>query len=185
MVHTVSTATWRPASWRVHSSGRVVVSGFSAGSAVGPCTLMRPLRMANVGRAILALSHGLLTAPLRFRRCCRGHRQCLTARWAACSNRFSRHFPPLLQLTLDIIGKAVFNYDFNSLTSDSPLIQVGSCRAARQPTLAHQPCAADGVRISHVYVCVIAHQSSWRRGDEAQAVGGWAVAVGRWSQWYF
>ncbi len=32
---------------------------------------------------------------------------------------------PLLQLTLDIIGKAVFNYDFNSLTSDSPLIQVG------------------------------------------------------------
>jgi len=27
------------------------------------------------------------------------------------------------QLTLDIIGKAVFNYDFNSLTSDSPLIQ--------------------------------------------------------------
>jgi carotene epsilon-monooxygenase len=30
------------------------------------------------------------------------------------------------QLTLDIIGKAVFNYDFNSLTSDSPLIQVGA-----------------------------------------------------------
>ena len=28
------------------------------------------------------------------------------------------------QLTLDIIGKAVFNYDFNSLTTDSPLIQV-------------------------------------------------------------
>ncbi|GFR43972.1 hypothetical protein Agub_g5116 [Astrephomene gubernaculifera] len=27
------------------------------------------------------------------------------------------------QLTLDIIGKAVFNYDFNSLTSDSPIIQ--------------------------------------------------------------
>lgn len=27
------------------------------------------------------------------------------------------------QLTLDVIGKAVFNYDFNSLTSDSPLIQ--------------------------------------------------------------
>lgn len=27
------------------------------------------------------------------------------------------------QLTLDIIGKSVFNYDFNSLTSDSPLIQ--------------------------------------------------------------
>ena len=27
------------------------------------------------------------------------------------------------QLTLDIIGKAVFNYDFDSLTTDSPLIQ--------------------------------------------------------------
>jgi hypothetical protein len=27
------------------------------------------------------------------------------------------------QLTLDIIGKAVFNYDFNSLTTNSPLIQ--------------------------------------------------------------
>jgi carotene epsilon-monooxygenase len=27
------------------------------------------------------------------------------------------------QLTLDIIGKAVFNYDFNSLTVDSPVIQ--------------------------------------------------------------
>ncbi|KAG2485382.1 hypothetical protein HYH03_015869 [Edaphochlamys debaryana] len=27
------------------------------------------------------------------------------------------------QLTLDIIGKSVFNYDFNSLTTDSPLIQ--------------------------------------------------------------
>jgi carotene epsilon-monooxygenase len=29
------------------------------------------------------------------------------------------------QLTLDIIGKAVFNYDFNSLNVNSPLIQVG------------------------------------------------------------
>ena len=27
------------------------------------------------------------------------------------------------QLTLDVIGKAVFNYDFNSLTTNSPLIQ--------------------------------------------------------------
>lgn len=27
------------------------------------------------------------------------------------------------QLTLDVIGKAVFNYDFNALTADSPLIQ--------------------------------------------------------------
>ena len=27
------------------------------------------------------------------------------------------------QLTLDVIGKAVFNYDFDSLTASSPLIQ--------------------------------------------------------------
>ena len=32
------------------------------------------------------------------------------------------------QLTLDVIGKAVFNYDFNALTTDSPLIQVGQLR---------------------------------------------------------
>lgn len=29
------------------------------------------------------------------------------------------------QLTLDVIGKAVFNYDFDALNRDSPLIQVG------------------------------------------------------------
>lgn len=29
------------------------------------------------------------------------------------------------QLTLDVIGKAVFNYDFDSLNVNSPLIQVG------------------------------------------------------------
>ena len=28
------------------------------------------------------------------------------------------------QLTLDVIGKAVFNYDFDALTTNSPLIQV-------------------------------------------------------------
>ena len=32
------------------------------------------------------------------------------------------------QLTLDVIGKAVFNYDFNALTTDSPLIQVRCIR---------------------------------------------------------
>ena len=31
------------------------------------------------------------------------------------------------QLTLDVIGKAVFNYDFNALNTDSPLIQVPCC----------------------------------------------------------
>ena len=30
------------------------------------------------------------------------------------------------QLTLDVIGKAVFNYDFDSLTTDSPVIQVSA-----------------------------------------------------------
>ena len=30
------------------------------------------------------------------------------------------------QLTLDVIGKAVFNYDFNALNTDSPLIQVSA-----------------------------------------------------------
>ena len=34
------------------------------------------------------------------------------------------------QLTLDVIGKAVFNYDFNSLTTSSPLIQVCQCPAS-------------------------------------------------------
>ena len=28
------------------------------------------------------------------------------------------------QLTLDVIGKAVFNYDFDALTMSSPVIQV-------------------------------------------------------------
>ena len=30
------------------------------------------------------------------------------------------------RLTLDIIGKAVFNYDFDSLTHDDPVIQARS-----------------------------------------------------------
>ena len=34
------------------------------------------------------------------------------------------------QLTLDVIGKAVFNYDFNALTTSSPLIQVCQCPAS-------------------------------------------------------
>ena len=29
------------------------------------------------------------------------------------------------RLTLDIIGRAVFNYDFDALTHDDPVIQVG------------------------------------------------------------
>lgn len=35
------------------------------------------------------------------------------------------------QLTLDVIGKAVFNYEFNSLTTNSPVIQVGGVQARR------------------------------------------------------
>ena len=34
------------------------------------------------------------------------------------------------QLTLDVIGKSVFNYDFNALTADSPLIQVREVKEA-------------------------------------------------------
>jgi beta-ring hydroxylase len=33
------------------------------------------------------------------------------------------------RFALDIIGKAVFNYDFDSLTHDDPIIQVGRARA--------------------------------------------------------
>ena len=40
-------------------------------------------------------------------------------------NYFSR-------LALDIIGKAVFNYDFDSLTHDDPVIQVGRRRRRRR-----------------------------------------------------
>ena len=36
------------------------------------------------------------------------------------------------RLTLDIIGKAVFNYDFDSLTHDDPVIKV-SCDPAFAP----------------------------------------------------
>lgn len=32
------------------------------------------------------------------------------------------------QLTLDVIGKSVFNFDFNALTADSPLIQASLLR---------------------------------------------------------
>jgi hypothetical protein len=31
------------------------------------------------------------------------------------------------QLTLDVIGKAVFNYDFDALNKNTPVIQVGVC----------------------------------------------------------
>ncbi len=46
------------------------------------------------------------------------------------------------QLTLDVIGKAVFNYDFDALNASSPLIQVrshatcwipSSCRLSSSP----------------------------------------------------
>lgn len=38
------------------------------------------------------------------------------------------------QLTLDVIGKAVFNYDFDALTMSSPVIQV-----LQQPAYNHTP----------------------------------------------
>ena len=33
-------------------------------------------------------------------------------------------------MTLDIIGKAVFNYDYNALTTDSPVIQARAAGGA-------------------------------------------------------
>ncbi len=44
-------------------------------------------------------------------------------------NYFSR-------LALDIIGKAVFNYDFDSLTHDDPVIQVNACFIVNQAIIA-------------------------------------------------
>lgn len=38
------------------------------------------------------------------------------------------------QLTLDVIGKAVFNYDFDALTTSSPVIQ-----AYQRSTCLHHP----------------------------------------------
>lgn len=40
------------------------------------------------------------------------------------------------QLTLDVIGKAVFNYDFDSLNTSSPLIQA-SCPHTSTPFSLH------------------------------------------------
>ena len=37
------------------------------------------------------------------------------------------------RLTLDIIGKAVFNYDFDSLTHDDPVIKVSACSQCSEP----------------------------------------------------
>lgn len=45
-------------------------------------------------------------------------------------NYFSR-------LALDIIGKAVFNYDFDSLTHDDPVISVRGCAHARMHSCVH------------------------------------------------
>ena len=50
------------------------------------------------------------------------------------------------QLTLDIIGKSVFNYDFNSLTTDSPLIQVRVC-----PLGAPRPPMSSGLSSPYIY----------------------------------
>jgi hypothetical protein len=43
------------------------------------------------------------------------------------------------QLTLDVIGKSVFNYDFDALKTDSPLIQVGLLATLHTPQPVHPP----------------------------------------------
>ena len=54
------------------------------------------------------------------------------------------------RLTLDIIGKAVFNYDFDSLTHDDPVIQVGPACSLRLglPTAIH---------VAHASLCLGTH----------------------------
>lgn len=44
-------------------------------------------------------------------------------RGAAASGQSVNMEAKFSQMTLDVIGKAVFNYDFDALTTDSPLIQ--------------------------------------------------------------
>ncbi len=44
------------------------------------------------------------------------------------------------RLTLDIIGKAVFNYDFDSLTHDDPVIQVQTLPSCMHPNLEDLTC---------------------------------------------
>ena len=41
------------------------------------------------------------------------------------------------QLTLDVIGKAVFNYDFDALTTSSPVIQVRRASSLHHILLHH------------------------------------------------
>ena len=60
------------------------------------------------------------------------------------------------QLTLDVIGKAVFNYEFNALNTDSPLIQVR------------------GLRVTGVAAVVIQHKHHCDTGV------AWVAAPGTW-----
>lgn len=61
------------------------------------------------------------------------------------------------QLTLDIIGKAVFNYDFDALNRDSPLLQVGTlcCYVVSS-------CSVVGCAVLLLEVCMLHTQSCCR-----------------------
>ena len=64
--------------------------------------------------------------------CWRVCRACQAGKSVEMENFFSR-------LTLDIIGKAVFNYDFDSLTHDDPVIQVTHISCVCCPPIAYPP----------------------------------------------
>lgn len=68
-----------------------------------------------------------------------------TGRVVEMENLFSR-------LTLDIIGKAVFDYDFDSLTHDDPVIQVKPLGI--QPARLH---AAEVPSCEHTIACAFCY----------------------------
>ncbi len=60
------------------------------------------------------------------------------------------------QLTLDVIGKAVFNYDFNALNTDSPLIQVHPLTHLPPPCMPVRSICIDSTcrwGVTHLLLC--------------------------------
>lgn len=54
-------------------------------------------------------------------------RLCKKLDTAACDGEDVEMESLFSRLTLDIIGKAVFNYDFDSLTNDTGIVEVSCC----------------------------------------------------------
>ena len=79
------------------------------------------------------------------------------------------------RLTLDIIGKAVFNYDFDSLTHDDPVIQVHICTAACVSSASMcntgrhlQPC------LTLAHIAALPHQVQVNTGSFTVSSNTWA-----------